>query len=44
MLIESLSTRWHVQDHDGGKRVHVALRPYPNGAGTAVFPPRDGNP
>lgn len=28
MLIEALSSRWHVQDRDSGKYVHVELKPY----------------
>ncbi|MEO3778426.1 ATP-binding protein [Micromonospora sp. B11E3] len=28
-VIEALSARWGVHDHEGGKRVWVELRPYP---------------
>jgi len=29
LIIEALSTRWGVHDHQGGKRVWVQLRPHP---------------
>ncbi|BBH69951.1 hypothetical protein ACTI_66360 [Actinoplanes sp. OR16] len=31
MLVEALTTRWHVEEHQGGKRVRAELRPYPRG-------------
>jgi anti-sigma regulatory factor (Ser/Thr protein kinase) len=30
-MIEALTARWGVDDHEGGKRVWVELRPYPSG-------------
>jgi anti-sigma regulatory factor (Ser/Thr protein kinase) len=29
MLVEALTRRWHVEEHEGGKRVRAELRPYP---------------
>ncbi len=28
-LVEALTRRWHVEEHEGGKRVRAELRPYP---------------
>lgn len=36
LLIEALSERWGVHDHEGGKRVWVELRPHPETPATDV--------
>ncbi|GIE28478.1 hypothetical protein Ait01nite_015230 [Actinoplanes italicus] len=30
MLVEALTHRWHIEEHEGGKRVRAELRPYPD--------------
>jgi two-component sensor histidine kinase len=29
VLVEALTRRWHVEEHEGGKRVRAELRAYP---------------
>ncbi|BEL05231.1 hypothetical protein Q0Z83_034220 [Actinoplanes sichuanensis] len=33
LLVEALTRRWHVEEHEGGKRVRAELRLYPDGDG-----------